>query len=89
MRVEASGRVGEVRAEPLPLDGPDSGHARSGARPVWFGGWRETPIYARERLRPGNRLAGPAVVEQMDSTAVILPGQEAEVDGYLNLVVHV
>jgi len=45
-------------------------------------------VYDRERLGPGHRLAGPAVVEQMDATTLLLPAQVAEVDAYLNLVVE-
>ena len=48
-----------------------------------------TPVYRRERLRAGHRLPGPAIVEQMDSTTVILGGQEAEVDAGASLVIHV
>ena len=33
------------------------------------------PVYDRERLRHGNRIAGPAIVEQMDATTVVLPGR--------------
>jgi N-methylhydantoinase A len=66
----------------------DPTEARSGERAVYFedaGGFRTTPIYRRERLRAGHRLAGPAIVEQMDSTVVVLGGQEAWVDERANL----
>jgi N-methylhydantoinase A len=43
------------------------------------------PIYERERLRSGDTLFGPAVVEQFDSTTVILPRWICEVDEYGNL----
>jgi len=46
-------------------------------------------VYDRERLGPGQRLRGPAIVEQIDSTTVIYPGQEAVVDAYRNLVIRV
>jgi len=46
------------------------------------------PVYDRERLGPGHRLTGPAVVEQMDATTVLLPGQTAIVDAFLNLIVE-
>ena len=46
-----------------------------------------TPVYARTRLEPGHVVQGPAIVEQMDTTTVIGPGERAEVDGYLNLIV--
>jgi 5-oxoprolinase (ATP-hydrolysing) len=48
-----------------------------------------TPFYERELLAPGNRIAGPAIVEQVDSTIVVYPGQEAVVDDYRNVIIHV
>ena len=68
----------------------DPGEARTGERAVYFEearGFQATPIYRRERLRAGHRLDGPAVIEQMDSTTVILGGQEACVDERANLVI--
>jgi N-methylhydantoinase A len=47
-----------------------------------------TPVYRRERLQAGHRLEGPAIVEQMDSTTVLLPGQWAAVDAQGNLLIH-
>jgi N-methylhydantoinase A len=47
------------------------------------------PVYDRDKLEPGNRFAGPAIVEQMDATTVVLPGMTARVDPYLNLVLEV
>jgi N-methylhydantoinase A len=38
------------------------------------------PVLRRERLLARNRIAGPAIIEQMDSTAVLLPGQRARLD---------
>ena len=38
------------------------------------------PVLRRERLLASNRIAGPAIIEQMDSTAVLLPGQRARLD---------
>jgi N-methylhydantoinase A len=46
---------------------------------------RRLPLIAREVLRARNVLAGPAIIEEMDSTTLILPGQEAQVDRYGNL----
>jgi N-methylhydantoinase A len=62
-----------------------------GEREVWLveaGGFVACPVYDRERLGPGHRIAGPAVIEQMDATTVLLPGQTAVVDGLLNLIVE-
>jgi N-methylhydantoinase A len=60
------------------------------ARRVWFeGGWRETPIYRRERLPAGAKFAGPAIVEQLDTTIVIEPGNRVSMDRLGNLIVAV
>jgi N-methylhydantoinase A len=64
--------------------------ASSGRRPVWFeGGWRETPVYARERLPLNARFAGPAIIQQLDTTVVIEPGNGVTVDAYGNLLIDV
>jgi len=44
-------------------------------------------VYARDKLGAGDRLDGPAIVEQFDSTTVILAGQRAAVDPYGNIVI--
>lgn len=56
-------------------------------REVWFpdGGFRQTPIYDRARLGSGHRFAGPAIVEQTDSTTVVPPGALVDVDRFGNL----
>ena len=57
-------------------------------RPVYFGAWLETPIYDRATLRPGHGFAGPAILEQADTTSVIEPGMLARVDGFGNVLVE-
>jgi N-methylhydantoinase A len=49
----------------------------------------ETPIYARERLLAGNRIAGPALIEEYASTTVIGPNDSAAVDGMGNIDIAV
>ena len=46
-----------------------------------------TPFYDRELLRAGDRIEGPAVIEQYDSTTVVPPGLVAEIDRYGNIVI--
>ncbi len=45
-----------------------------------------TPVYRRDGLRAGQRLAGPCIVEERSSTTVVVPGADLIVDGYGNLV---
>ena len=66
--------------------------ARKGERPAYFagdGGWQETPVYDRYRLEPAMRLRGPAIIEERESTIVILPGRPAAVDRFGNLRIGV
>jgi N-methylhydantoinase A len=68
--------------------GPDATHAVVDEHEVYFGGeWLPTKIYDRSRLQPGNRVEGPAVITEFDSTTVVLDGYAAEVDRYLNLLI--
>ncbi|MGH7267574.1 MAG: hypothetical protein ACREMB_22360, partial [Candidatus Rokuibacteriota bacterium] len=61
--------------------------AAKGTRPVVFGAAaRRCPVYERYRLRAGNRLRGPAIVEQVDSTTVVEPGFAVTVDRFGNLL---
>ncbi|RKN44790.1 hydantoinase B/oxoprolinase family protein [Streptomyces hoynatensis] len=80
-----------VVAESTGAAGPHRDHAsqlppREGAlRPLarvrtYTGGrWRDTPLYAREGLRPGDAVAGPALVAEADATTVVDPGWQAAV----------
>jgi N-methylhydantoinase A len=55
---------------------------------VYFDGeWHRTPIYDRARLQVGQVIDGPAVVVQLDATAVIEPGYRAEVDRFANIII--
>ncbi|WP_210490865.1 hydantoinase/oxoprolinase family protein [Microvirga antarctica] len=59
-------------------------------RPVRFdGGWHDTPVYQREWLPADVRIAGPAILEQLDATTVINPGDVAEGDPQGNIIIKV
>jgi N-methylhydantoinase A len=45
----------------------------------------DVPMYRRSTLTPGTAIAGPAIIEEKTSTTVIYPGQQAHIDGYLNM----
>jgi N-methylhydantoinase A len=64
--------------------------ASRGRRRVWIGGrWTSVPTFARDALRAGNRIAGPALVEEHASTTLVLPSDRLEVDAHGNLLVEV
>jgi len=63
-----------------------------GRRRAFFpeaGGWVDCPIYDRDKLAAGMQLAGPAIVEERESTSVLPPGVVASVDDYANLTVEI
>ncbi len=68
----------------------DLAGAKTGEREVWFeGGIRIAPILRREKLPLGAAFDGPAIIEQLDCTTVVEPGNRVEVDALGNLVVTV
>ena len=46
-----------------------------------------TKVYERSRLKAGNVIVGPAIVEQMDTTTVVAPGWTARVEGFGNIII--
>jgi N-methylhydantoinase A len=59
-------------------------------RDVWFEGdaAAATPVYDRAELLPGHRIEGPAVIDQLDATTVVFPGDRVRVDKHLNLILE-
>lgn len=48
-----------------------------------------TPVYDRSGLLPGGRIEGPAIIEQMDTTTLVFPGDRAEIDPAWNIIIRV
>lgn len=69
---------------------PQAPGAPAERRPVYFGedGWVDTPVYDRDALAAGTAFAGPAIVNQLDSTTVVPPRTRAEIDEWLNIRIH-
>jgi N-methylhydantoinase A len=62
-----------------------------GRRQAYFpeaGGYVDTPVYDRYALTPGAAFAGPAIVEERESTTVAGPGARVRVDGRLTLILE-
>jgi N-methylhydantoinase A len=69
----------------------DPSTALKSKRPVRFpdsAGFVDADIYDAALLKPGHILRGPAIVEAASTTIILEPGQEAEVDKYLNTVIR-
>jgi N-methylhydantoinase A len=68
----------------------DGKAARTGEREIWFeGGWRATRFYNRELLRPGDVIAGPAMITEYTAATLVLPGCAARVDRLGNLAIEI
>ncbi|HMK81169.1 MAG TPA: hydantoinase/oxoprolinase family protein, partial [Xanthobacteraceae bacterium] len=90
-RVEATGLVAKASLAREEMSGPDASAAVRERRDVWIAEEERSiacPVYDRDRLKPGNRFLGPAIVEQMDATTLVLSGMAARVDPYLNLILE-
>jgi N-methylhydantoinase A len=51
------------------------------------GSWIPTKVYDRSKLKCGNRIPGPAVITEFDSTTVVLAGYTAEIDRFANILI--
>lgn len=70
-------------------EGKDPSGAKKGNRPVYFKGkWEDTNIYEWSRLKVGNIVPGPAIVETVDTTVVIPSNLVATCDEYRSLVLE-
>ena len=87
LRLTAIGKTDKPPIRTVPLAGPDASKALILQSPVIFEGEAlSTDFYRREALRPGNRIAGPAIVTEFSATTVIPPNFSAVVDAYQNLI---
>lgn len=88
LRLAAIGRLAPATLVRLPRRQPDPGPALEGTREIYVEGrFTEADVYRRSGLGWGSVVAGPAIVEQLDSTTLILPGQRAETDEFGNLMI--
>lgn len=89
VRVEAVGQVPRAEFPVVEPTGAPVGSARIGSRSLYLpelGDRADCPLYDRVLLQPGHVIEGPAVIEQYDTTSLILPGQRAVVDERLIIV---
>jgi len=90
-RLVAAGPTPGLPAIGAPVAAGGAARALKGERPAYFpehGGYHPTPVYDRYRLAPGDSFAGPAIVEERESTVVVGPRGLATISPDLNLVVR-
>ena len=87
-RLVAYGALPDLELPRGAAGGADPEAARRGGRSVYFGGWVETPAYWFDDLRPGMRIAGPALIDSESTTVAVPPDIAAEVDPYGSLVLN-
>ncbi len=91
-RLSARGIIDKPGFEPLPLSGADASDALVRTRSVFLSGhnaFGDARVYDFDRLRPGNRLEGPAIIHTPITTIVVQDGQTAHIDPLRNTVVEI
>jgi N-methylhydantoinase A len=89
LRAFVQGKGITIQRPVIEKGGPDPKAAAVGRQKAYMGGRSVTAIvYDRARLKAGNRVAGPAIVMEMDSTTVILPKHHGVVDRFGNILIY-
>jgi N-methylhydantoinase A len=88
LRLTGIGPIRRPEIPRLPSGDSDIERAIVSSRPVYFDdAFVETSVFDRGRMSPGDRLSGPAIVEEYGSTTVIPPRLHASVDDWGNLLI--
>ena len=89
IRVKAVGRVDKAKLDQL--ESTDAEHASPyTTRSVFFQdvGFIDTPVYRREQLSAEQRIIGPGIVDQLDTTTVIFPDEQGTIDRYGSIYIE-
>lgn len=87
-RVAAIGVIQRTGAPPIG-SGPVHVAPKAYREAYFDGGFVNAPVYDRRDLAAGAEIEGPAIIEQMDSTAIICSGDRAHVDAFGNIIVEI
>ena len=89
LRAIVQGKETPLRAPRMTPGTRDASAARAGSQTVYVeGAHRDVQVYDRARLVAGNVLEGPAIVMQLDSTTVLLPDHDGEIDAIGNILIR-
>ena len=88
-RVAAVGEVSQ-RGESAKGAAQASACKPQGSRKAWFGGWRDIPVYAFDKLQPGHSFEGPAIIEAETTTVLVDTGDHVTVNalGWLDITLR-
>jgi N-methylhydantoinase A len=89
LRAVVQGPEAAASLEPVPRGGSDPQAALIGTTAIHVDGAEHSAkVFDRTKLAAGNRIAGPAIVMQMDTTTLILPGHTGEVDAIGTILIR-
>lgn len=89
VRAVVQGEATVVKAPSIETGKADASDAVINTETIYVDGSdQDAKIYDRSKLKAGNRIAGPAIVVEMDSTTLILPGHSGEVDKLGNILIR-
>ncbi|HEY0275165.1 MAG TPA: hypothetical protein VGC31_03725 [Paenirhodobacter sp.] len=91
VQLAASGRHTEAAHFTQPIGTGTGTPVPTEHRDVWFDRReaQRTPVYDRTSFRTGQDIAGPAIIEQLDTTTVLFPGDHALVAADTSLVIEI
>jgi len=88
LRLSAIGMMTIPTLEPEPEGGRDSTPARIASRSVFFDNRiRKTAVYDRKKLKAGNVIHGPAIIQEAGSNTAVFPDQTAAIDPFKNIII--
>jgi N-methylhydantoinase A len=92
LRIAAVGHVDKTGLQKKQIGEKTSSHALKNKRKIYFEEYTkfiDTLVYDREKLKPGNLIEGPAVIEERITTIIVHPNWNAHVDGFNNIIMEV
>jgi len=89
LRAVVQGKGIRIKRQAIAKGGTSPAAAAVGKQKSYMDGKDCTAtVYDRARLKAGNRIPGPAIVMEMDSTTVILPKHHGRVDPHGNILIY-
>ena len=91
LRVRAIAATPKVQLREIRAGSASASQARKSDRRCFFGrstGWQMTPVYDGDALESGNKIMGPALIEETGSTILVPGGAQAEIDTFGNTLIR-